>query len=339
MRYKVTVQKPGWLIGAAFSLLTAGCSRGLVGVTPEGDAARCVSLASEMGVRLQMHPTNHFLLMSTANSESDRATGRFLDQVAERFYGSFGQAGFSLSPPGYKLVCVCLDSYGELDAYGRKADGAEASWMDGYYSYRTNRVAVVRVGGTRRPQGATPLLPPGDGAAYAYSCGEAALRDGLNLTTATHEVAHQLAFNSGLQNPDATYPFWLTEGLAANFEADSSGAYGLAQQTSRYGRRLGDVKARGRLVPLAQFVGMIDAPACDQEIREAYAQAWGLFAYLLQHHREQLKGYLASLGEAPFGYQDSESLRRRFVAAFGAIDLLEKEFASFIGSCAGGSSS
>jgi hypothetical protein len=293
-----------------------------------------------MGLTMHTHPTNHFLVVSAADSESDLATGRFLDQVAERFYQSFAQAGFSLSPVGYKLVCVCLNSYGELDAYGRKADGAEASWMDGYYSYRTNRVAVVRVGGPRQPRADAPLPPPADGAAYAYSCGKAALGDGLNLTTTTHEVAHQLAFNSGLQKPDATYPFWLTEGLATNFEADSSGSYGLAQQASRYRGRLADIKARGRMVPLGQFTGMINAPAGhEQEIRDAYAQAWGLFAFLLQHRREQLKGYMASLAGAPLGYQDSPSLRRGFMATFGPIDLLEKEFVSFIDGPAGGRSS
>ena len=335
------MHKQKWPIVAVVGFLVSGCSLGLEGVgagaTAADDAARCEALASGMGLNLQVRQTNHFLVMSTVGSDSDSLIGRFLDQVADRFVGSFTEAGFSLTPPPDRLICVCLSSYGELDAYGRRADGTEASWMDGYYSYRTNRVAVVRLGAAGRGPGGGSSSPSAGIAAYAYSPEDAAVGEGLNLTTTTHELAHQLAFNSGLQRRDVTNPFWLTEGLATNFEADCSGSYGLARQVSRYRSRLAEVRARGRLMPLEQFVGMAEPPVGrDQALRDSYAQAWGLFHFLLQHRREQLKGYMSSLAASPGGRLDAGSLRRGFIDAFGPVESLERDFLRSIDGTPGG---
>jgi hypothetical protein len=330
------VQQRIWLSAAVLGLLSAGCSQGLegvgAGVSPGSDAQRCVSLASRMGLNLQACPTSHFVLVSSSDGASAPALGQFLDQVVDRFYTSFSQAGFSPHPLSDRLICVCLDSYRDLDAYGREADGTEASWMDGYYSYRTNRIAVVRVGGGGRGQGAGPAPgSAGSKAAFSPSSSGLAGGGGLNLTTVTHELSHQLAFNSGLQRRDAIYPFWLTEGLATNFEADSSGSYGLAGQASRYRSRLVDVKARGKLLTLDHFAGTIDAPVGhDQEIRDAYAQAWGLFSYLLQHRREQLRAYMSDLASPLAPHQDAQSLHRRFVETFGPAEKLDGEFRAFV---------
>ncbi|MFB3892532.1 MAG: DUF1570 domain-containing protein [Phycisphaerae bacterium] len=331
-QWRATVQKHGCLIAIAACLLAAGCSRGLegvgAGVSSDEDAARCISLVSGAGRNFQAHETSHFMVVSAVDSATAAAAGKFLDQVADRFYCSFSRAGFSLKPPPDKLICVMLDSYADLDAYGRTADGVEASWMDGYYSYHTNRIAVVQFEAAARPA-VSRVRTSGDRAAYAYSSASPAADDGPKLTTITHELAHQLAFNSGLQRRDTVYPFWLTEGLAANFEADGTGSYGLGQQVSRYRGRLGQAKAGGRLIPMERFLDMTDAPSGSQQaIRDAYAQAWGLFNYLLARRRGDLRNYMAGLG--PRSALGGPSLKREFAAAFGPIDALEKDYLSFI---------
>lgn len=327
-----------WLVVAAAGLLGTGCSRGLEGVgagaTAEQDAARCAAAAAGIGLNLRTSPTKHFLLLSGGQPAQDRATGQFLDEVADRFNRSFAHAGFALWPPPDRLVCVCLDSYRELDAYGRQADGAEVSWMDGYYSYRTNRVAVVRTGGGPRDRVDGAARAPGVAAAYASS-GESAAGEGLNLRTATHELAHQLAFNSGLQRRDAAYPFWLTEGLATNFEADGQ-ACGLGQVSSRHRGRLAQARAAGRLLPLARFAGMADPPAGDDgALRDAYAQAWALFAYLLQRRPGALREFLRFPASLPGGPADGEFLRR-FEAAFGPADSVQREYLAYVDTLSGG---
>ncbi|MCY2928859.1 MAG: DUF1570 domain-containing protein [Planctomycetota bacterium] len=255
-------------------------------------------------------------------------TGRSLDQVYRRFYEQFNRAGFEPKTPPDKLVWVCLDSYRALEAYGRAADGAEVSWMNAYYSHRTNRVAAAMMGGVRTAQAAgRPSGSAGKLAASGDSDSGEAVVGGLSVRTITHELTHQLAFNSGLQRRGATYPFWLTEGLATNFEADSPDSVGLGREEARYRQRLIEAKALGRLIPLERFLAMTEWNAGQgAATRYAYAQAWGLFHYLMATRPAALRAYMAELASPWLGPQDGESVRRRFVAAFGPAGPLEEDF-------------
>jgi hypothetical protein len=317
------------VVVAVLGLSLGGCSTGyhslVAGVDGRQDAANCAALASRMGQSLQVYPSDHFLVLTSADSASAAETGRFLDQVYSRFFESFRQAGFAPRPQSAKLVCVCFNSYSQMDAYARAADGVEASWMDGYYSYGTNRIVVVRSGSSAQKHAQAPTVFS-LGAAATYSS-PASSSVGLNVRTVTHELAHQIAFNSGLQNRDVTYPFWLTEGLATNFEADMSGLYGLGSKNSCHRCQLAATKSRGKLMPLEQLVSMTDlATGRSQSIHDTYAQAWGLFHYLYQNHREALKGYMSGGALGWPGSQSRESNVRRFVNAFGPIDAMEKDF-------------
>ena len=306
-----------------------------------GDAARCVVQAGQVGARPQICPMDHFLVLSSSAPNDVAATGQFFQQIYDRFNESFTRAGFAVHAPSDKLVCLCLDSYSQLDAYGRLADETEVSWMDAYYSLRTNRVAVVRqghpaarpnpvqasVGGTK----VAAFVDPGRDSSIS-PCGD------LNRRTVTHEVAHLLAFNTGVQNRSATYPFWLTEGLATNFEAGPNGAFGLQQQQDSCHRgRLIQAKASGRLVRLDRFAAMtaFTADSTTSTI-DAYAEAWGLFHFLLEKHGSELRAYMADLGAPRLIPLDGLAVSRRFVGEFGPTVALEAEFNRFIDGLSGG---
>ena len=324
-------------IFAVILLSWAGCapegSGSALDPNPAADAARCQALARQMGQNLWVCQSEQFLLLSASDAQTAAQTGALLDQVSRRFRDDFAQAGFPVQPPADKLVWVCLNSYQALEAYGRQADGVEVSWMDAFYSLRTNRVAVVRggLGSTAakastgaQAGGAVAFGSPGDG----RSGGE-----GLNLRTATHELAHQLAFNGGLQRRGLTYAFWLTEGLATNFEADSPDEVGLGRPSPVYQARLSEAKAAGQMIPLDQFVAITQLPASPaRATRQAYAQAWGLFHYLFEHRRAQLRAYLSACAEAAPGDPGPDAMRQRFVDCFGEIAPLQEEFLRFVDS-------
>jgi hypothetical protein len=320
------------VVVVALGLSLGSCSTGfqnlVAGTVGRDDAACCVSLASGIGQSLQVHTTGHFLLLTSADSASADQTARFLDQVYDRFYESFGQGGFAPRASGEKLVCVCFNSYAQMDAYARVADKVDASWMDGYYSYSTNRIAVVRSGSGTQKRAAAPVASSARKAAtYRASASVPSDGAGLNLRTVTHEMAHQLAFNSGLQNRNVTYPFWLTEGLATNFEADNSGSFGLGSSNSRYRPMVAATKSRGKLLPLEQFVALTEVSgAGGQSVYDTYAQAWGLFHFLYQNHRQALVEYMSGGALGWPGSQSRELHVRRFTKAFGSIAALEKDF-------------
>jgi hypothetical protein len=85
----------------------------------------------------------------------------------------------------------------------------------------------------------------------------------------SHEFAHQLAYLGGLWREK----FWFNEGLAMNFERDSD---------QPFRDRLHAMKKTDRLIPLATF-GQMSGP--NDEIFSCYAEAWGVFHFLLQSHR------------------------------------------------------
>jgi hypothetical protein len=325
-------------IVVATGLALGGCSSywqmGEAGVSPARDAACCVALASQIGLNLQVHETDQFLVLSSADDPSAIATGQLLDQVYLRFYEQFSRAGFGPKPPPDKLVWVCVNSYGALEAYGRAADGADVSWMGAYYSHETNRVAAAMAAGRPVAQAQVRGRPSGSSgkiAALGDPGGGPPAGGGLNIRTLTHELTHQLAFNSGLQRRGATYPFWLTEGLATNFEADSVDSVGLGREESRYRQRLIEAKAGGRLIALERLAAMTDCPAGPASAtRDAYAQAWGFFHYLMESRPGALKKYMADLSPAWLPRQNAESLRSRFIAVFGPVKPLEEDFLRFI---------
>ena len=303
-------------------LQVGGCESGQYALSPQGDATQYQFRTSPAGTNLRSHQSRHYVILYSGDEASARQTGRFLDQVYSRFMQSFSQAGFAPKAPGNKLVCVVLSSYQELDAYGREADATETSWMDGYYSFRTNRIAFVQPrGGGDLARTDVPATPHQAG---LYATPSGASSGGLNLRTATHELAHQLAFNSGIQAPGAAYPFWVSEGLATNFEAGDRDRGGLGQKACVYRGRLVDVKRGGRLIALERFATMTSVPGRASGVtRDAYAQAWGLFQYLSQRRPREFRQYLAM-------FSGGQSQRGAFVAAFGPVASVERQFHQFI---------
>lgn len=68
----------------------------------------------------------------------------------------------------------------------------------------------------------------------------------------SHEMAHQLAFDCGLQTRGVMYPVWIGEGLATNFESPDDTALFLGPNPSRQDR-LARLVREGSLLPLTHL--------------------------------------------------------------------------------------
>ena len=145
-----------------------------------------------------------------------------------------------------------------------------------------------------------------------------------------------LAFNSGLQKRGVMYPLWVSEGLAMSLEADSVAAIGRDRQNLRRLAQLRQAHEDGRLMPIAQFVALVQIPGSQAAANDLYAQAWGFFGFLLQNHPRELRDYLRSLGRADAGTRTPEAMLREFTAAFGPIERLEAAWLSHVTSMCSG---
>src|SRR5690606_31731957 len=135
---------------------------------------------------------------------------------------------------------------------------SDMSWSQGYYSARTNLVALADPDHHSRRGTGLRILDAGSGAASITfaSASEDAVPSlhhaGARRTT--HEVAHQLAFDSGLQRRGVMYPLWVAEGLATTFEVEVGGVMGPGQDNPVRRHRLEEAYASSSLLPIETLI-------------------------------------------------------------------------------------
>lgn len=303
-----------------------------------GEAERSVD---RLRSRFSTHATERFMVMYATSDAWAAEVGTLLEQTHDQFYACLGGAGFDLMRPDGRLVCLWFASREAFDRYAWSVDRADMSWSDGYYSAKTNRVALFHqaAGGDYAGDHADSKLVSAAHVAPQRSDHEKNRRGRgrrIDVAKTTHEAAHQLAFNSGLQRRGVIYPLWASEGLATNFEADAAGRMGPCADNTVRRHRLVTARERGKLLPLEQLITLtdvsIDPPRAP---RVLYAEAWGFFRFLFQERPESLAAYYEALAKLNEGWRPAHVLRREFVEAFGPIAPLRQDWEQFLAELAG----
>jgi len=282
--------------------------------------------------------TEHFVVLHKPNATYVEGACRTLEYAYGHFYEVFAQAGFSLSRPQERLVWICFPKKSGFSKYALQAEGMDLSWLDGYYSTLTNCVAVVQ-----QDQRTRPREEPGGASAGDVRVAVAAHRSPhggvlpmsaagqrFDVTRMTHEVAHQLSFNSGIQKRGVIYPLWVSEGLATNFEFDASVLAGLEHDNAARCRGLLEAYQTGELIPLRQLVVQATVPPDTHVGRRYYAQAWGFFQFILLERSEGLRTYLHRLAAGRTEHRDASAMLREFTSAFGPPETLELAWNEFL---------
>ncbi len=301
------------------------------------------------------HVSEHFVLVTHAHEDLARARLELLEKTYERFYDAFED--FDPQPTDKRLIAVLFDRHDAYVQYATSADQIDMSWSNGYYSARTNRVALVLARDERLEARALvhadtasreDLLPYAEStAAKATTLADEALRAHearqvdatartrlmvsmrpISIASTAHEAAHQIAFNSGLQQRGVMYPLWLSEGLATCFEPQSlDEAFGPEHVNESRRRDLVEAIDAGSVIPLEEFVSLTRLPTNDpRAVTRVYAQGWALFHFLYEHHPQALRRYMATLAELRPGRRTTTKMRAEFIAAFGPIHTLEAQW-------------
>ena len=307
--------------------------------SPSPDLVDLTVIKSLLGESTQVSTTDHFAIVHEVGANYIPGTSRTLEVGYTQFYQVFSLAGFDLTRSADRLAWVCFPQQSKFDEYALRVEGTDLSWLDGYYSTLTNRVAVVEP---------SPRLPQRDKAdASAKSDGNSAdsaanadrheevlamsaVDSQMDIARLTHELAHQLAFNSGLQKRGIMYPFWVSEGLATNFEFDWLVGTGFANCSTARRDCLIRSREAGELIPLRQFVVQLKSPANASRSRRYYAQAWAFFQYLLTERSENLRNYLVRLSKLAPGQRTPKTLLREFTDSFGSPEEIESSWNAFL---------
>lgn len=343
-------------IGALFAALVAAClvSAGMGGIAVAADVSAYpsstslaasgeeIALASELGSAYKIHLSDNFAFIFNRHEDFVRAGLDLLETTRGDFYDLYREAGFHLREAEERHVWICFSTRADFERYARQADNSPLSWLSEYYSARTNRVTLVRGQVRSAASGGR------QGAGESQGVGIHANDDGLqaadyaiirprekfrlhasDVTRLTHEASHQFSFNSGILTRGVMYPMWVAEGLATNFEADDTGLTGRGLLNSSRRQRFVEVRWRGDLQPLSEFVGMVKPPQGGTAVSDAYAQSWALYGFLMEKHRGELMRYLDSMADKPPGRLTSAELRREFEKAFGPVRVMQQEWDEF----------
>lgn len=284
-------------------------------------------LRKEFAGGYEVAGTTHYLVCAPAG-KADRYAGLFEDiyRDVEHFYRV---RGFNVQKPEVPLIAVVLRSQQEFVEYCKRDQVPASSGLMGYYSLKTNRVALFDD---------EQLLTDGrEWAANPYSIAANSGIAGGAANTVIHETTHQVGYNIGIHSRLGGTPLWVVEGLATVLEpAGMRSSRGVRQLEDRLNtervnwfrskhrpsRPMGDL---GRLVASDTFF--------HKRTLNSYSESWAFTFFLLENpaRRRRFVTYLQQLGErdATQIYSAKQRLAD-FQAAFGDVSRLEVEFIRFM---------
>ena len=300
------------------------------------------------------YETPAFIVLSNAPNRWSQERTHLLTAAMHQYARVMDKLGLEAIPPERKLLCVLIDEYGDYERFAAEHDLVQAPWVAGYYASLTNRVVMYRdetgpgyqrVAGqlsaldeqareATRDARSAPQEQRERKAQYAQVLAQHAKGERERIESeiqqiadakAIHEAIHLIAFNCGLQSRSHQYPFWLTEGLATNFETDNHRAkFGPDQPYGPRELAFAEALEAGELLPVRTLVGLHDIHDVDSDrARVVYAQSYALFRYLFRFHRERLAAMFREVQALPPGEQEAGVLLEVFTRVVGEPEAIE----------------
>ncbi len=315
------------------------------------DPAQAARLAEQFPEGWYLQQTDHHLILYDAAHPWAQTRTRLLQTATKKFYDQLRADGFMPTPPRQRMVAILFSQHDDFLQYARRVDRLNHAWSGGYYSSRTNRVAMfnyhtsplleelltkMRKTGSdverwageaaNNPAMRGPLARAQRDYANAKRRYEVAASYG-NIRQTLHEAAHQLAHNSGIQRPGRTYPMWFSEGLACAFESMNPAVpFGPTQPNPSRQYELREALKQSHVDALPDFVARTIPPEHQAQRLGAYAQSWALFHFLYNHHLPRLRDYVRYMATQPPGERDADTLRADFARHFGDPAKLQPAF-------------
>lgn len=312
----------------------------------------------------KIHQSTHFLIVYNTSGPYAENIARMLELTYKRFMDIFSWADFRPILPDTYLQVILFKHHDNFIDYAKRVDGKTSQWFQGYYSARTNRIALYDSRTSPKMLESTQLIDQltqsqlklkADLALALKTNNQplaARIRRQLNnvqsklrkekprydtITALTniahsiHETTHQLAFNSGIQKRGVTYPIWFSEGITTSFETVTPAVqFGPLINNSYRQNKLRKATRRNNLIPPDRFVSLANPPENDDEHRSvAYAQSWAMFHYLFNHRQTQLQNYMRMKLTQKTHQLTPNQLHNEFVQFFGPPKHIQQAMISY----------
>lgn len=294
---------------------------GPLAITPAKELGE--KILAEMPPGSSFFVTEHYVVCYNTTETYARWNAKLYETRLAGFLKFWQSKGLKLQKPRFPLVALIFATKQDYVAYAKQDfDGSEGTF--GYYHQTKNRLASYDLTGIEG------VLPPGVRVNREALLNTILARPEAERTVSTviHEASHQMAFNCGLQTRLGDNPLWLSEGIATFFETPN----GIGKlNTFNYSNLIQILPGR---TPDTLAVLLTD----DSRLRNAetttmgYAEAWGLFHFLVNSNPKGMVKYLGIIRQLPVGSPSSSKERLAlFQACFGDdLEKLEREFIKHI---------
>jgi Protein of unknown function (DUF1570) len=306
-------------------------------------------LQREFGKSFSVAATRHYLVCAHEDRRA-RAYAETFEELFRTFQMYFSVRGFKVPEPEFPLVAIIFPSGDAFFKYAAREKVAAVRGLKGYYLLTSNRIALFEEGDDRLswndPAGDVPELfawgegpsvastrdfPFAIGSSSVYASIQGSLKD-----TMIHEGTHQAAFNTGLHTRVGVNPKWIVEGLATVFEApgvrNSSANTGVKSRLNHERQMWFGNFAKARRKPQSLESFIVNDDFFDQNVLDAYSQAWALTFFLNETRPRNYADLLRAMAarDPLLGYPPEARLADFQKAVTKDLKLLEAEFLRFM---------
>ena len=310
-------------VDAAVLIENTACAEAFVALSPE-ELGRVV--CADLGNDFRTYVTRHYVICSDAGAEYAKWCGALFERLLAGFYRHWKSAGLELERPEFPLPAIVFAGQRSFAQYAARDAGPSVAATAGYYSLRTNRMALFDLASDKASH--RPRSPA------EISRRVAAAR--FNVATIMHEATHQIAFCSGMHRRYADNPMWLTEGMAMYFEVpdlkSSRGWKTIGQVNPSRLRRFQDYAKHRRgtaslLTLIRDNTRFQDTATAD----DAYAEAWSLTWFLVKTRRTDFIRWLKHIQHKPrLMWDDRQTRVEEFETVFGDIHKLDADLVRYL---------
>ncbi len=289
------------------------------------------SLKKELPKGYEIAASAHYVVMGRKGKADDYA--KLFEEVYRQVDTFFSVRGFDTHLPEMPMVAFVFGTQAEFKAYCEAQNDQTMTKMRGYYSPKTNRVAmyedpsqIIKVTAGVSDQ---ELLPPISQDLFASVTGQTA-------DVIIHEGTHQVGFNVGIHSRLGTTPRWVVEGLATVLEPPGIRSRGKAGKDKVNDERLswfqGDYSQRRKPGDLAKMIASDDT--FSGQTLDAYSLAWSITYFLTENPARAGKfaKYLKKVSDRnPLHVYSAKERLTDFQEIFGDISRVEVELLRSMG--------
>ena len=285
-------------------------------------------LSREFGKDFEIGTTRHYVVVAPHGRAADYAA--IFEEQYTTLQRYFKTRSFSLTEPQFPMMAVVFPTQKQFIEYANRDGSKVMANMQGYYSPRTNRVALFET--TSKSVAVSAIDPLSASRSPVFGAIKTDLKE-----TMIHEATHQVAYNIGLHSRVGETPRWVVEGMATVFEPEAmrtAASGNLPKQRLNWERYVvfqNFVQTKRRQPKsLRSFIESEDL--YESAVLDFYAQSWALTFFLVETRPRNYSAYLKRIAARdPFAeYPAKERLADFKETIHADVDWLDVQFVKYL---------